>query len=346
MPRTRARAHRLAARPSLVLDDHEGAAERSAHEAGRQVEAGRLSRSLSGVPSPSSEPAPSSVREVLREPGRPLASADRAEWEHRFGADLGTVRIHDGVRAARSARDVDATAFAVGRHVVLGAPTSSSRFGRHLLAHELAHVVSTPEPAAVVHRYRPMGSFAFGERDTKALVEQPFDVKADKEKKPWIQLVEVEFTGTKTDANGAVFSTGTATVSYYANAVKLPGFVLSISGGSAGMRTDAGSFTVQRIEGFGYNSGSASGTPGVDFNWSDREGPNKRYTKKDSTGFRAANMSFAVFYNGGEALHAGPLDLTSHGCVHIDWNNEDAIKQLNYHSVIGLTKVKVTYKGP
>ena len=112
------------------------------------------------------------------------------------------------------------------------------------------------------------------------------------------------------------------------------------------MKTDAGSFTVHRIEGFGYNSGSASGTPGVDFKWSDREGPDKRYMKQDSTGFRAANMSFAVFYNAGEALHAGPLDFTSHGCVHVDWNSEDTIKQLNYHSVIGLTKVKVSYKGP
>jgi hypothetical protein len=111
------------------------------------------------------------------------------------------------------------------------------------------------------------------------------------------------------------------------------------------MRLDAGSFTVHRIEGFGSNSGSASGNPGVDFKLSDREGLNKRYTKKDSTGYRATNMSFAVFHNKGEALHAGPLDLTSHGCVHVDWKNEDVIKQLNYHSVIGLTKVKVLYKG-
>ncbi|GAA1996280.1 hypothetical protein GCM10009777_36300 [Microbacterium pumilum] len=285
----------------------------------------------------------------MREPGRPLASADRVEWESRFGADLSTVRIHEGARAARSARDVDAAAYAVGSHVVLGGsmPESHTRYGRHLLAHELAHVVSSGAAGqSIVQRYRPKGSFAFGERDTLALVERGFDVKTDKETKPWIQLVEVEFTGTNTDVDGAVFSTGTATVSYYGNAVKLPGFVLSISAGSAGMRTDAGSFTVSRIEGFGYNSGSASGTPGVDFKWSDREGPNKRYTKKDSTGFRASNMSFAVFYNKGEALHAGPLDLTSHGCVHVDWGNEDAIKQLNYHSVIGLTKVKVSYKGP
>jgi hypothetical protein len=53
-------------------------------------------------------------------------------------------------------------------------------------------------------------------------------------------------------------------------------------------------------------------------------------------------MSFAVFYNKGEALHEGPVDASSHGCVHVDWNTT-TMKQLNYHSVIGLTKVAVSY---
>ncbi len=348
MPRSSARVHRPASRSSLVLGDRDGTAERTAHDAAPQVEGGRLARSISGIPSPSSEPAPPSVREALRESGRPLASVERSEWESRFGADLSGVRIHDGALAARSAKEADAAAYAVGSHIVLGsgAPKPSTRHGRHLLAHELAHVVGSPKESAVVQRYRPKGSFAFGERDTATLVEREFDPKTDRETKPWIQLVEVEFTGKQTDADGAVFSTGTATVTYYASAVALKSFTLAVSGGSGRMKSDAGSFTVHRIEGFGYNSGSASGTPGVDFKWSEREGPKKRYSKKDSTGYRDANMSFAVFYNKGEALHAGPLDVTSHGCVHVDWDHEDTIKQLNYHSVIGLTKVKVTYKKP
>jgi hypothetical protein len=57
-------------------------------------------------------------------------------------------------------------------------------------------------------------------------------------------------------------------------------------------------------------------------------------------------MSFAVFYHVGEALHAGPLNFSSHGCVHVDWDNEDLMKQINYHSVIGLTRVNVTYSTP
>jgi hypothetical protein len=73
-----------------------------------------------------------------------------------------------------------------------------------------------------------------------------------------------------------------------------------------------------------------------------------RYTKKDRVmGARRANMSFAVFCNRGEALHAGSLDLISHGCVHVDWTTVDtgwsAMQQLNYHSVVGLTRVNVRY---
>lgn len=29
------------------------------------------------------------------------------------------------------------------------------------------------------------------------------------------------------------------------------------------------------------------------------------------------NMQFALFYNGGEAIHLGPPDLPSHGCIHV-----------------------------
>lgn len=57
----------------------------------------------------------------------------------------------------------------------------------------------------------------------------------------------------------------------------------------------------------------------------------------------AASMHLAIFYNRGEALHSGDLNVGSHGCVHID--DFAALTQLNYHSVIGRTKVKVNYSG-
>ncbi len=83
------------------------------------------------------------VQEVSLSPGQPLDSADTEFFEPRFGHDFSKVRIHDDVRAAASARAVDAIAYTVGQHIVFdnGAYAPRSLDGRRLLAHELAHVV-------------------------------------------------------------------------------------------------------------------------------------------------------------------------------------------------------------
>ena len=86
---------------------------------------------------------PPSVHEVLRSPGNPLLPTSRAFFESGFGHDFAKVRIHSDARASDSARNVNARAYTVGRDIVFGRgeydPHSSA--GRHLLAHELAHVV-------------------------------------------------------------------------------------------------------------------------------------------------------------------------------------------------------------
>ena len=344
----------LPPRRRLRLDDSRAAAETSAHRTAVDAVSrrpGSLARAAAGLERGSAIAAPASVPAALTDSGRPLDGPLRADFERRYGQDLGAVRVHTGGGADRSARDVDALAYAVGNDIVFGAGAFApdTARGRHVLAHELAHVVQ-PAGTDVVHRYRPASAFAFGERDTAALVEQSFDPRTDKDSKPWVELVTVEFTARQTDADGNTFWTGTATARYHANPAALPSLTFTISGGgSPGLgRTDAGTFTVTRIEGYGYNSGTASGTAGVDFQWSEREpGKNRKYSRKDpATGERDANMSFAVFYHGGEALHAGPLDFSSHGCVHVDWDNEELMEQLNYHSVVGLTKVKVNYRKP
>jgi outer membrane protein OmpA-like peptidoglycan-associated protein len=101
--------------------------------------------------------APPSIHAVVRSPGQPLDPATRAVMEPRFGHDFSQVRIHSDTAAARSARDVNANAYTVGQDIVFGAgrfaPHTSD--GRHLLAHELAHVVQTSADrslAGVVHR--------------------------------------------------------------------------------------------------------------------------------------------------------------------------------------------------
>lgn len=81
--------------------------------------------------------APGIVHQVLATPGRPLDAATRGFFEPRMGQDLSGVRIHEGAAAARSADAVNALAYTVGHQIVLGEGGAS----RHLLAHELAHVV-------------------------------------------------------------------------------------------------------------------------------------------------------------------------------------------------------------
>jgi Domain of unknown function (DUF4157) len=86
---------------------------------------------------------PRYVRSVLTEPGHPLDKAALSDFQTSFGHDFSTVRVHSDDRAAASAASVSARAYTIGDHVVFGrgeyAPGTST--GRHLLGHELAHVV-------------------------------------------------------------------------------------------------------------------------------------------------------------------------------------------------------------
>ncbi len=86
---------------------------------------------------------PSQVYDVLGSGGKALDGGVRSFMESRFGHDFGAVRIHTGAQAAESAQAVNARAYTVGNDVVFGAGeyNPSSTGGRHLLAHELTHVI-------------------------------------------------------------------------------------------------------------------------------------------------------------------------------------------------------------
>jgi hypothetical protein len=97
----------------------------------------------------------SRARQVTAEAGQPLASTTRQEMESAFGYDFGKVRVHADDASAQAARGVAASAYTIGSHVVFDsghfAPETTT--GKHLLAHELAHVVqqdrgSTAPPSA------------------------------------------------------------------------------------------------------------------------------------------------------------------------------------------------------
>lgn len=200
---------------------------------------------------------------------------------------------------------------------------------------------------AAVQRYRRPGSMNFGAADSGTLVEKRFTSRA---KQPWISLITVDFGGVVADAHGVDMPTGTATATYAANAHAQSPFSVPVTGGPTGMRSDPGTFTVHRIEGVGYNDPTAAAAIAAAQGSGALEGPkrgaHRRYTKP--TGGQlpievAASMHLAVFYHRGEALHHGDLNLASHGCVHVD--DFSRLTQLNYHSVIGRTRVKVSYSG-
>ncbi len=75
--------------------------------------------------------------------GQPLDLASRRFAQAHFRHDFSDVRVHTDERAGRSALAVDAAAYTVGRDVVFapGRYAPHTPAGRHLLAHELGHVV-------------------------------------------------------------------------------------------------------------------------------------------------------------------------------------------------------------
>lgn len=98
--------------------------------------------------------APASVGHVLSGAGRPLEPAVRRDMETRLGHDFSRVRVHSDDTAAQSARTINAEAYTMGHNIVFGpgkfAP--STQTGRHLLAHELTHVVQQTGERGVVQR--------------------------------------------------------------------------------------------------------------------------------------------------------------------------------------------------
>jgi len=87
----------------------------------------------------------------LKGGGQPLDSATRSFFEPRFGHDFSKVRVHADSSSADIAKSINARAFALGDHVVMGSgeyqPRSQS--GQHLLGHELTHVIQ--QGGGVIH---------------------------------------------------------------------------------------------------------------------------------------------------------------------------------------------------
>ena len=100
-------------------------------------------RSLERVWQDGSSRTPPFVSDAIRSPATPLDERDRPTMEARFGQDFSGLRIHADHIASASAERIGAAAYAAGPHIVFapGQYAPVTNVGRHLLAHELAHVV-------------------------------------------------------------------------------------------------------------------------------------------------------------------------------------------------------------
>lgn len=147
MLRRESAGHTLELPSGLRVSRAEDRSEVAAREIAQRVVDGQ------SVPRPSVPPASSQ-----RLPGgAPLDAPLRDEFEARFGVPLDGVRVHDDPAAHDAAASLGASAFTLGRDVVLGAgrPAPDTHAGKSLMAHELAHVVLGGD--GVLHRREEEG---------------------------------------------------------------------------------------------------------------------------------------------------------------------------------------------
>ena len=96
--------------------------------------------------------------QAIRGGGQPLPASAREYFQPRFGYDLSRVRVHTDGDAVQMSRELNAHAFTHGRNIHFGAGQYSpdSQTGRHLLAHEITHVIQQQNhvPSSIQRRVK------------------------------------------------------------------------------------------------------------------------------------------------------------------------------------------------
>jgi Domain of unknown function (DUF4157) len=113
-----------------------------------------LRRKTANTAAPTDHAAHAAVAS-LSHGGAALSQQQRAYFEPRFGRDLSAVRLHVGGSANAAAARINARAFTLGNEIgfAQGEFRPDTEHGRHLLAHELAHVVQqSARSNAVIQR--------------------------------------------------------------------------------------------------------------------------------------------------------------------------------------------------
>jgi len=83
-----------------------------------------------------------------------MDNGTRSFMEQRFGHDFSGVRIHNDTLAHTSSGSIQAKAYTSGHHISFneGQYSPGTNTGRHLLAHELTHVIQQKESPGPIRR--------------------------------------------------------------------------------------------------------------------------------------------------------------------------------------------------
>jgi hypothetical protein len=125
--------------------------------------------------------------EIVRSTGQPMDRALRTDMEQSFGIDFSEVRLHTDAAAARSARHLKARAYTVGPNIVFaqGRFAPQTALGRHLIAHELTHVLQqrgaspnnvTLEPERAEHQARSTAAAVCSGHPVAAVQARPIGI--------------------------------------------------------------------------------------------------------------------------------------------------------------------------
>jgi len=102
----------------------------------------------------SSVPDARSLNDTFESAGEPMDDETRYFMEERFDSDFRNVRIHNDEPAHKSSNNINALAYTHGNHIAFnkGQYNPSTHSGKHLLAHELTHVLQQADGMKMIQR--------------------------------------------------------------------------------------------------------------------------------------------------------------------------------------------------
>ncbi len=108
------------------------------HHSNKKLESGGILNSMqantkSSTTTPLDKEIESRIHGKVRNGGRPLSRSEKSFFEPRFNQDFSQVRVH---QAEKESDELNADAYCIGQHIMLG----TSENDRDVLGHELAHV--------------------------------------------------------------------------------------------------------------------------------------------------------------------------------------------------------------